>query len=108
MGYTHYWERLEVLARRHFAVASEDCRRLCAALAIPLGDAEGLNQPTFNTTRSTSTATSRALAATAHTRASSSSVSASPNIRRTRPAAAGGSTSARPTANPTTCACRAA
>ncbi len=47
MGYTHYWERLEVLPRPQFVAAVEDCRRLCEALHIPLGDAEGNGNPTF-------------------------------------------------------------
>jgi hypothetical protein len=48
MGYTHYWERPRILPRRPFAAAAKDCRRLCLALAIPLGDGRGLNQPTFS------------------------------------------------------------
>ena len=51
MGYTHYWERPKVLPRRLFARAAEDCRRLCQALAIPLGDAQGNGSPTFQRTQ---------------------------------------------------------
>jgi hypothetical protein len=47
MGYTHYWERLKVLPRPQFHAAVEDCRRLCDALKIPLGDAEGNGKPAF-------------------------------------------------------------
>jgi hypothetical protein len=47
MGYTHYWERPRILPRPQFVAAVEDCRRLCVALNIPLGDANGENQPTF-------------------------------------------------------------
>src|SRR5215204_4988766 len=48
MGYTHYWERPKVLPRPQLGMAVQDCRRLCAALAIPLGDAGGEGRPTFN------------------------------------------------------------
>jgi hypothetical protein len=48
MGYTHYWERAAVLPRPQFAAAARDCRQLCAALAVPLGDAGGQGRPTFN------------------------------------------------------------
>jgi hypothetical protein len=48
MGYTHYWERPAGLPRPPFAAAVADCRRLCAALAVPLGDAGGVGRPTFN------------------------------------------------------------
>jgi hypothetical protein len=48
MGYTHYWERLKVLPRPQFLEAVEDCRRLCAALKIPLGDADGKGSPRFS------------------------------------------------------------
>jgi hypothetical protein len=41
MGYTHHWERPRILPRRQFIAAVEDCRRLCAALDIPLGDGHG-------------------------------------------------------------------
>ena len=47
MGYTHYWDRPRVLPRPQFADAVEDCRRLCDALQIPLGDAEGKGSPAF-------------------------------------------------------------
>ncbi|HZK81206.1 MAG TPA: hypothetical protein VFC46_09075 [Humisphaera sp.] len=50
MGYTHYWERPRILTRPQFLAAIEDCRRLCDALNIPLGDAEGNGQPVFTTT----------------------------------------------------------
>ena len=45
MGYTHYWERPGELPRPQFAAAAEDCRRLCAALEIPLVGAQGSGQP---------------------------------------------------------------
>jgi hypothetical protein len=47
MGYTHYWERPGVLPRPQFLAAAEDCRRLCEALQIPLGDAQGKGRPLF-------------------------------------------------------------
>jgi hypothetical protein len=47
MGYTHYWERLRTLPLPLFAKAAEDCRRLCEAMEIPLGDANGKGRPTF-------------------------------------------------------------
>lgn len=50
MGYTHYWERVKVLPRAPFAAAVEDCRRLGAALAIPLGGGDGEGEPTFTNT----------------------------------------------------------
>lgn len=49
MGYTHYWERLEVLPCPQFLAAVDDCRHLCAALNIPLGDAGGQGMPSFTT-----------------------------------------------------------
>ena len=51
MGYTHYWERRRALPRPLFVTAANDCRRLCAALAIPLGGAEGKGRPVFNSSR---------------------------------------------------------
>ena len=51
MGYTHYWERPTVLPRPQFLAAVEDCRRLCNALPIPLGDADGRGKPRFNSTQ---------------------------------------------------------
>jgi len=48
MGYTHYWERPRILPRPQFVAAVHDCRRLCAAMDIPLGDAHGEGRPTFN------------------------------------------------------------
>ena len=47
MGYTHYWERPSVLPRPQFIAAVEDCRRLFAALGIPLGGANGEGKPIF-------------------------------------------------------------
>jgi hypothetical protein len=47
MGYTHYWERPRVLPRRQFIAAVQDCRRLCAALNILLGGADGRGEPNF-------------------------------------------------------------
>jgi hypothetical protein len=47
MGYTHYWERQRILPRALFITAVENCRRLCAALNIPLGDGSGEGRPTF-------------------------------------------------------------
>jgi hypothetical protein len=49
MGYTHYWDRSSVLPRQQFLAAADDCRRLCDALKIPLGDAKGEGLPIFNT-----------------------------------------------------------
>jgi hypothetical protein len=48
MGYTQYWARPQVLPRPQFVAAVEDCRRLCAALNIPLGDGNGQGQPIFS------------------------------------------------------------
>jgi hypothetical protein len=48
MGYTHYWERRLRLPLSSFKAAVEDCRRLCQALPIPLGDAGGEGEPIFN------------------------------------------------------------
>ncbi|HET6249745.1 MAG TPA: hypothetical protein VFE47_18795 [Tepidisphaeraceae bacterium] len=48
MGYTHYWERPSVLPRPEFIAAVADCRRLCAAIGVPLAGADGTGQPTFN------------------------------------------------------------
>ena len=48
MGYSHYWQRRHVLPLPQFSEAVEDCRKLCQALAIPLGDAQGRDQPIFN------------------------------------------------------------
>ena len=48
MGYTHYWERPSVLPRPQFVAAVDDCRRLCAAMDIPLGDAQGKATPAFS------------------------------------------------------------
>jgi hypothetical protein len=50
MGYTHYWERQRILPLPQFVTAVEDCRRLCVALDIPLGDAQGKGEPTFTAT----------------------------------------------------------
>ena len=47
MGYTHYWERQQVLPRPQFMAAVEDCRCLCKVMNIPLGDAHGEGDPTF-------------------------------------------------------------
>ena len=47
MGYTHYWERPKVLPRPQFLAAVEDCRRMCSALSIPLGDSGGEGHPMF-------------------------------------------------------------
>lgn len=47
MGYTHYWERRRMLPLSPFVAAVEDCRRLCQALPIPLGDAGGEGVPVF-------------------------------------------------------------
>ena len=49
MGYTHYWERPKTLAVEKFNAAVEDCRKLCEALGIPLGDSEGREEPEFST-----------------------------------------------------------
>jgi hypothetical protein len=50
MGYTHYWARPRVLPRLAFTTAVDECRRLCAALAIPLGGAAGEGSPVFSDT----------------------------------------------------------
>ena len=48
MGYTHYWTRAKELNARRFAVAKNDCRKLCESLPVPLGDADGQHQPIFS------------------------------------------------------------
>lgn len=48
MGYTHYWCRLKELDAETFARASKDCRKVCVALGIPLGDGEGVGVPEFS------------------------------------------------------------
>lgn len=48
MGYTHYWRRERDLDATKFAAAVEDCRKLCAAIPIPLGDYSGEGEPEFS------------------------------------------------------------
>ena len=47
MGYAHYWERRRILPRPQFLAAVADCRRLCDAMHIPLGDGDGREAPFF-------------------------------------------------------------
>ena len=47
MGYTHHWSRAPELPEASFAAAVADCRKLCEALPIPLGDWEGKGEPEF-------------------------------------------------------------
>ena len=47
MGYTHYWYRPRLLDSQKFGSAVEDCRKICQALPIPLGDWDGKGQPKF-------------------------------------------------------------
>jgi hypothetical protein len=45
MGYSHYWRRPKVLDPIKFAAAVADCRKVCSAVPIPLGDGSGENEP---------------------------------------------------------------
>lgn len=47
MGYTHYWYRARSLDPAAFARAVEDCRKVCAALPVPLGNSAGEGEPEF-------------------------------------------------------------
>jgi hypothetical protein len=48
MGYTHYWYRgVSANDPVKFAAFAADCERICKALAIPLGDGSGENEPVF-------------------------------------------------------------
>ena len=47
MGYTHYWRRPQELDASKFKLAIDDCRKVCNALPVPLGDCEGKGQPEF-------------------------------------------------------------
>lgn len=49
MGYTHYWYRNTTLDAAKFAAAVADCKKVCAALPIPLGDGCGEGEPVFDT-----------------------------------------------------------
>lgn len=48
MGYTHYWRRVRELDALKFAAAVADCRKICSALPIPLGDGSGEGEPIFD------------------------------------------------------------
>lgn len=47
MGYTHYWYQHPELDAQIFHKAARDCRKVCETLEIPLGDADGLDEPVF-------------------------------------------------------------
>lgn len=47
MGYTHYWRRVRELDPLNFAAAVADCRKICNALPIPIGDGLGEGEPVF-------------------------------------------------------------
>lgn len=47
MGYTHYWKRPVELDVETFRAAVADCRKVCEALPIPLGDGDGKGVPMF-------------------------------------------------------------
>jgi hypothetical protein len=51
MGYTHYWVRKRVLPPKWFRAAVADCQKICQALGIPLGGADGLGEPVFTADR---------------------------------------------------------
>ena len=48
MGYTHYWRRPAKLDPEKFAAFAADCRKVCEAVPIPLGDWEGKGEPEFS------------------------------------------------------------
>ncbi len=48
MGYTHYWYRPTELDQNLFGKAVADCRAVCEALPIPLGDYAGEGTPVFS------------------------------------------------------------
>jgi hypothetical protein len=48
MGYTHYWRRPQELDASKFKLAVDDCKKICDALPVPLGDGMGENEPVFN------------------------------------------------------------
>ena len=47
MGYTHYYNRPRELNEAKFKLAVDDCKKLCDALPIPLGGADGTGEPVF-------------------------------------------------------------
>jgi len=48
MGYTHYWRRPARLDSEKFSKAVADCKKICKALPIPLGDWRGEGKPKFD------------------------------------------------------------
>ena len=48
MGYTHYWYRPARLDAKKFKQAAQDCKRVCEALNIPLGNGSGKGEPEFS------------------------------------------------------------
>ena len=50
MGYTHYWRRTPILNPDQFRIAVDECREVCRASGIPLGDAMGMGKPVFDKT----------------------------------------------------------
>jgi hypothetical protein len=48
MGYTHYWHRKQNLDAKKFRAAVADCKKICDALPIPLGDGHGQGEPDFD------------------------------------------------------------
>ena len=51
MGYTHYWYRPAEMNPDKFAAAVADCRKVCEAVPIPLGDWQGEGDPEFSQER---------------------------------------------------------
>lgn len=51
MGYTHYWYRPQVLDPQKFRAAVADCKKVCDALPIPLGNGLGEGEPEFSERR---------------------------------------------------------
>ena len=50
MGFTHYWYRPKTLKKDIFLQAVEDCKKICQALPIPLGNWAGKGKPKFAST----------------------------------------------------------
>ena len=48
MGYTHFYNRPKELDKAKFKLAVDDCKKLCDALPIPLGGADGTGEPILN------------------------------------------------------------
>src|SRR3990167_5003228 len=48
MGYTHYWYRPARLDAKKFKQAAQDCKRVCEALNIQLGNGSGKGEPEFS------------------------------------------------------------